>query len=119
MKLRTLVGGEWVDSLSGRVAPVLNPATADVIALAPVGGEADVDRAVTAATKALPGWLDTTPAERADMLLRLATAIEEHAGELTALELQNWLQVHGLNLMILPVRVMPSAVRIVQPSSSR
>jgi 1-pyrroline dehydrogenase len=89
VKLRNLVGGEWVDSLSGRVAPVLNPATADVIALAPVGGEADVDRAVTAATKALPGWLDTTPAERADMLLRLATAIEEHAGELTALELQN------------------------------
>ena len=89
MKLRNLVGGEWVDSLSGRVAPVLNPATADVIALAPVGGEADVDRAVTAATKALPGWLDTTPAERADMLLRLATAIEEHAGELTELELQN------------------------------
>ena len=89
MKLRNLVGGEWVDSLSGRFAPVLNPATADVIALAPVGGEADVDRAVTAATKALPGWLDTTPAERADMLLRLATAIEEHAGELTALELQN------------------------------
>jgi len=89
VKLRNLVGGEWVDSLSGRVAPVLNPATADVIALAPVGGEADVDRAVTAATKALPGWLDTTPAERADMLLRLATAIEEHAGELTELELQN------------------------------
>jgi len=89
VKLRNLVGGEWVDSLSGRFAPVLNPATADVIALAPVGGEADVDRAVTAATKALPGWLDTTPAERADMLLRLATAIEEHAGELTALELQN------------------------------
>jgi aminobutyraldehyde dehydrogenase len=89
VKLRNLVGGEWVDSLSGRVAPVLNPATADVIALAPVGGEADVDRAVRAATKALPGWLDTTPAERADMLLRLATAIEEHAGELTALELQN------------------------------
>ncbi len=89
MKLRNLVGGEWVNSLSGRVAPVLNPATADVIALAPVGGEADVDRAVRAATKALPGWLDTTPAERADMLLRLATAIEEHAGELTALELQN------------------------------
>jgi len=89
VKLRNLVGGEWVSSLSERVAPVLNPATGDVIALTPVGGEADVDRAVTAAAKALPGWLDTTPAERADMLLRLATAIEEHAGELIALESQN------------------------------
>ena len=27
----------------------------------------------------------------------------------TALELQNWLQVHGLSLVILPVRVLPSA----------
>jgi hypothetical protein len=25
----------------------------------------------------------------------------------TAMELQNWLQLHGLNLMILPVRVLP------------
>ena len=46
LKLRNLVGGEWVSSLSGRVAPVLNPATADVIALLPVGTEADVDRPV-------------------------------------------------------------------------
>ena len=29
----------------------------------------------------------------------------------TALELQKFLQVHGLSLVILPVRVMPSAVR--------
>jgi len=89
LKLRNLVGGEWISSLSGRVAPVLNPATADVIALAPVGDAADVDRAVTAAAKALPGWLDTTPAERADMLLRLAVAVEEHADELTTLESRN------------------------------
>ncbi len=27
----------------------------------------------------------------------------------TALELQNWLQVHGLSLVILPVRVLPAA----------
>jgi acyl-CoA reductase-like NAD-dependent aldehyde dehydrogenase len=46
LKLRNLVGGEWVSSLSGRVAPVLNPATTDVIALPPVGSEAELVLAI-------------------------------------------------------------------------
>lgn len=87
--LRNFVGGEWVDAVDGAVMEVVNPATAGVIAEVPRGGEADVDRAVQAALKALPAWRETTPAERSGMLLRLADAIEEHAAELVELESRN------------------------------
>jgi 1-pyrroline dehydrogenase len=68
---------------------VLNPATGETIAEVPRGTEADVDRAVEAAKKALPEWLETTPGERAEALLKLADAIDEHTDELGALESQN------------------------------
>src|SRR5436190_10596895 len=68
---------------------VLNPATGEVIAEVPSATAEDVDRAVQAAKKALPEWLDTTPGERAEALLKLATAIDEHAHELAELESQN------------------------------
>src|SRR5213075_1549919 len=66
-----------------------NPATGEVIAEVPAATAEDVDRAVQAAKKALPEWLDTTPAERAEALLKLATAIDGHADELAELESQN------------------------------
>ena len=68
---------------------VLNPATEEVLAHVPRGSAADVDAAVEAARAALPGWLDTTPAERSELLLRLADLLEEHAGELAAIESAN------------------------------
>src|SRR5213080_2040865 len=68
---------------------VLNPATGETIAEVPRATAADVDRAVQAAKKALVEWLETTPGERAEMLLKLATAIDGHADELAELESQN------------------------------
>ena len=52
---RNFVGGEWVDAASGETMEVLNPATGEAIAEVPRGGEEDVERAVAAARKALPG----------------------------------------------------------------
>src|SRR4051794_10863331 len=83
------VGGEWVDAVEGGTMPVLNPATGETIAEVPRGTDADVDRAVEAAKRALPDWLETTPGERAEALLRLATALEENAEELAELESRN------------------------------
>src|SRR5438045_4353526 len=83
------VGGEWVDSVDGETMDVLNPATEDVIATVPRGSQADVDRAVDAARKALPEWLETTPGERAEVLLALAELIDEHAEELVEIESRN------------------------------
>jgi betaine-aldehyde dehydrogenase/aminobutyraldehyde dehydrogenase len=68
---------------------VLNPATGETIAEVPRASAEDVDRAVQAAKKALPEWLETTPGERAEVLLKLAAAIDEHSDELAELESQN------------------------------
>jgi aminobutyraldehyde dehydrogenase len=88
-RYQNFVGGKWVDAAEGETAEILNPATGETIAEVPQGTQADVDRAVEAAKAALPEWLETTPGERAEMLLKLADAIDENAEELTQLESQN------------------------------
>jgi 1-pyrroline dehydrogenase len=86
---QNLIGGEWVDSAGGETMEVLNPATGEVIAEVPAATAEDVDRAVQAAKRALPEWLETTPGERAEALLKLAAAIDENAEELAELESRN------------------------------
>ena len=83
------VGGAWADAASGETMEVLNPATEEVIAEVPRCNAADVDRAVAAAKAALPAWLDSTPAERAELLLKLADVLDEHADELAEIESTN------------------------------
>jgi 1-pyrroline dehydrogenase len=86
---KNFVGGKWVDAVDGGTMEVINPATGETIAEVPRGTQADVDRAVQAAKDALPEWLETTPGERAEALLKLADALEENADELAQLESQN------------------------------
>src|SRR5881275_3641846 len=86
---KNLVGGEWVDSLDGGTMEVLNPSTGETIAEVPSSTAKDVDRAVEAAKKALPEWLETTPGERAEALLKLADLIDENTDELAELESKN------------------------------
>src|SRR5262249_51811686 len=69
---KSLVGGEFVDSISGETMEVIAPATGDVIAEVPRCTAEDVDRAVDAANKVLPEWLEKTPKERSELLHRLA-----------------------------------------------
>src|SRR5262245_13441643 len=87
--LQNFIGSELVDSAEGETEPILNPATGEVIANAPLSTAADVDRAVMAARDAFDGWSKTTPGERAAALLKLADLIEEHADELAELESDN------------------------------
>jgi 1-pyrroline dehydrogenase len=86
---KNFVGGEWVDAVEGGTAEILNPATGETIAEVPQGTQADVDRAVEAAKRAWPEWRETTPQERAEVLLKLADAIDAHADELARVESQN------------------------------
>src|SRR5262245_52595958 len=85
-KLQNFIDGEFVDPADGGSEEVINPATGETIAEAPLSTEEDVDRAVGAARKAFEGWSTATPAERSLALLKIAEAIEEHAEEFADLE---------------------------------
>src|ERR1700760_2551866 len=86
---KAFIGGEFTDSVSGDWMEVIAPATGEVIAEVPRCSAEDVDRAVEAAKKVLPAWLDKTPKERSELLHRLADGLDEQAGELAQLESLN------------------------------
>lgn len=77
------IGGEPVTSSAG--IDVINPATEQVFASAPDASAADLDHAVEAAQRALPGWSATPLADRAKALKRAAELIETRVDELAAL----------------------------------
>jgi acyl-CoA reductase-like NAD-dependent aldehyde dehydrogenase len=80
------IGGQFVDALSGETLATLNPHDNSTIAEVALAGAADVDRAVEAATKALPAWQRLAAADRGRILLKLADLIEANAEELARLE---------------------------------
>ncbi len=86
--LSNFIDGERVAS-TGDTEPVLNPATGEEMARAPISSAEDVDRAVRAARAAFAGWSATTPAQRSQALLALADLVEEHGGEIARLEALN------------------------------
>ena len=86
---KNFVGGEWVDAAAGETMEVINPATGETIAWVPRCGAEDVDRAVAAANKALPEWLEATPKDRSELLHKLADVLTENAEELAQLESRN------------------------------
>ncbi|HWM54822.1 MAG TPA: gamma-aminobutyraldehyde dehydrogenase [Solirubrobacterales bacterium] len=85
-RLRNFIGGKAVDPVEGKTEDVVNPASGETIAEAPLSTKADVDAAVEAAKAALPGWATTPPGERAMALLRMADLIEERGEEIADLE---------------------------------
>ena len=87
-EIRNFVGGELHDAYGGS-EPILNPATGEEIARAPVSADMDVDAAVDAAAAAFPAWSETTPGERSLVLLRIADAIEERGEEICRVESLN------------------------------
>src|SRR6516162_464802 len=97
-KARMLIGGRWVDSASGKVLEVEDPAHRRPIAEVPRGDAEDVARAVPAAADAFPAWSRTIPRERGRLLARIADALETRVEELArtiALETGNALRTQA------------------------
>ncbi|MBL8798416.1 MAG: aldehyde dehydrogenase family protein [Planctomycetia bacterium] len=83
-----LIGGKWLDSVSGKTFATTNPATGETICQVAEGDKADVDLAVKAARKAFEEgpWPKMNASERGRLLNKLADLIEQHREELAALE---------------------------------
>src|ERR1700677_4561791 len=74
-----LIGGKWVDSVSGKTFATLNPATGETICQVAEGDKADIDLAVKAARKAFTEgpWSKTSARDRGRLLNKLADLIEK------------------------------------------
>lgn len=77
-----LIDGELVDTATH--SPVINPATEETFAIAPVAGQEEIDRAVAAAIRAFPDWASDEAARRL-ALTSAADIIAQHAEEIGAL----------------------------------
>lgn len=86
MQTRLYIGGQFVDGMAGGTIEIVNPADGTVLASVAEARAEDIDRAVTAAQQAFPGWSGRSAADRGRLLLALADAIEQHADELAQLE---------------------------------
>jgi betaine-aldehyde dehydrogenase len=71
------------------VLTVVNPATEEPLAELERAGVEETDAAVAAAKHALPAWRAVAPADRARLLRRLATLVEDSAEELARIESRN------------------------------
>ncbi|WUS77500.1 5-carboxymethyl-2-hydroxymuconate semialdehyde dehydrogenase [Streptomyces canus] len=80
------IGGESVDSADGRTFPVADPVTNTPYAKAAAGGPADVERAVAAAKSAFPAWASLGNRDRANVLHRIADAVEARHERLASFE---------------------------------
>ncbi|MFE7427653.1 aldehyde dehydrogenase family protein, partial [Streptomyces sp. NPDC057545] len=68
---RLFIGGRWTEPDHGHYE-IVNPATEEVVGLAPEASREQVHAAATAAREALDGWSRTRPEERAAILDRAA-----------------------------------------------
>jgi phenylacetaldehyde dehydrogenase len=105
---RMLIGGKWVDALSGKTFKTFDPSNGDVLATVAEGDRQDIDLAVKAARKAFENgpWPEMTPSERGRLLLKLADLLEQHLEEFAQLESLD----NGKPLTIARVADVPLAV---------
>ena len=73
----------------GDAIKLINPRTGAGIATVPSASTDQIDAAVMAARRAFPAWSETTPSERATVLLQIADRIEADGDTLAGLEALN------------------------------
>jgi succinate-semialdehyde dehydrogenase/glutarate-semialdehyde dehydrogenase len=79
------IGGEWLDGSEGDTLAVADPATERVIAEVAGASRDDVVRAIDAAEAAAPGWVATSPRERAEILRKAFELMTQRREELAVI----------------------------------
>ncbi len=82
MRLKNYIDGEWRASAATQTLAVVNPATAEVLAVTPFSTPDEVDVAAQAAAKAFESWKRVPATERIQYLFKLKMLLEEHFDEL-------------------------------------
>lgn len=84
VETRLYINGNWVEGSEG-TKPVTNPATGETLADVHVGGEKEVYSAIEAANSAFPEWSRKSPAERAELMNRMADLVEKDTDRLATI----------------------------------
>lgn len=79
------IGGRWVQASDGRQIEVVDPSTEAVIAAVPDATIEDAAAAVEAAAAAAPGWRETAPRKRSEILRRCYELMVERSEMLAML----------------------------------
>src|ERR1700756_1554423 len=85
-KFGHFIDGAWRAPGEGKYFETADPSAGTMLAEVAQGSAADVDAAVKAARKALPGWQKLTPHARARFLYALARQVQKHSRRLAVLE---------------------------------
>lgn len=80
-----LIGDQWIDKGGAGTLSHISPSTGETLGAFPAGDKGDVDRAVSAAKAAAPGWARVNPTVRRDVLLRAAQLLRDRAEEFATL----------------------------------
>jgi lactaldehyde dehydrogenase/glycolaldehyde dehydrogenase len=76
------INGEFVANRSGKMIPVINPATETMISEVPEGTREDINNAVEAAEQAQKSWAKLPAVVRAGYIKEIAQGIRENAEEI-------------------------------------
>ncbi len=77
------INGQWVEPIGKGTDEVINPANGEISAKVPYGNTEDANAAISAAKNAFSSWSNTTAAERAEFLRKIAVEGEKRNADLT------------------------------------
>ena len=121
---KLFIDGEWIAAEDNKTYNTVCPATGKILAACANASQKDVDLAVKAGWKAFPAWKKTSPAQRADLLLKIADIIDANKDRLAAVEsIDNGKPIRETAAIDIPMasdhfRYFAGAIRVQEGSAS-